>query len=68
MDSNQFSLNVAYDKGFETLMTPDYGVRIFRNDVLVANTVQVAGGMFRLKTPHNANALAYAAAQAAETE
>jgi len=59
MSSNLFSLNAAYDRGFETRMTPGYGVRIFHKDVLVANTVRVAGGLFRLKTP--ADAIAYAA-------
>ena len=61
MSSNLFSLNAAYDKGFETRMTPGYGVRIFHKDVLVANTIRVAGGLFRLKTP--ADTFAYAAVQ-----
>jgi len=64
MNSNLFSLNAAYDKGFETRMTPGYGVRIFHKDILVGNTVRVAGGLFRLKTPADANASAYTVAQA----
>ena len=65
MSSNLFSLNAAYDRGFETRMTPGYGVQIFHKDVLVANTVRIAGGLFRLKTP--ADAFAYAAQVTNET-
>ena len=65
MSSNLFSLNAAYDRGFETRMTPGYGVRIFHGDTVVANTVRIAGGLFRLKTP--ADAIAYAAQVTNET-
>src|ERR1700733_13405567 len=51
MSSNLFSLAAAYDKGFETRITPGYGLRIFHNDTIVAKSVRVAGGLFRLKTP-----------------
>jgi len=65
MSSNLFSLNEAYDRGYETRMTPGYGIRIFHKDTLVANTVRV-GGLCRLKIPADAgDAFAYAAAQAA---
>jgi hypothetical protein len=66
MSSNLFSLNAAYDRGFETRMTPGYGVRILHKDILVANTIRIAGGLFRLKTP--ADAFAYAAVQVTETK
>jgi gag-polypeptide of LTR copia-type/GAG-pre-integrase domain len=62
--SNLFSLTAAYDKGFETRITPGYGLRIFHNNTLIANSVRVAGGLFRLKTP--TDAFAYAA-QVTET-
>src|SRR3984885_12010336 len=58
MSSNLFSLAAAYDKGFETRITPGYGLRIFHNDTIVAKSVRVAGGLFRLKTPTDAFALA----------
>ena len=64
MSSNLFSLAAAYDRGFETRITPGYGLRIFHNDTLVANSVRVAAGLFRLKTP--TDAFAYAA-QVTET-
>jgi hypothetical protein len=64
MSSNLFSLVVAYDRGFETRITPGYGLRIFHRDTIVANTVQTAGGLFRLRTP--TDAFAYAA-QVTET-
>src|SRR5579859_8093398 len=59
MSSNLFSLAAASDKGYETQMTPGYGVRIFHREELVAATTRVAGGLFRLKTP--TDAFAYAA-------
>src|SRR5271167_3458079 len=64
MSSNLFSLAAAYNKGFKTRITPGYGLRIFHNAPLVANSVRVAGGLFRLKTP--TDAFAYAA-QVTET-
>ena len=60
MSSNLFSLAAVYDKGFETRITPGYGLRIFHGDSLVAQSVQVAGGLFRLKTLHD-SAVALAA-------
>jgi hypothetical protein len=60
MSSNLFSLAAVYDKGFETRITPGYGLRIFHGDTLVAQSVRVAGGLFRLKTPHD-SAVALAA-------
>src|SRR5579859_3593957 len=65
MHSNLFSLMAAYDRGFETRITPGYGLRIFHEDTIVANTVRTAGGLFRLKTPMDA-AFAFAA-RVAET-
>src|SRR5579859_6948889 len=59
MNSNLFSLAAAYDRGYETRMTPGYGVRIFHGEELVATTIRAAGGLFRLKTP--TDAFAYAA-------
>ena len=40
MSSNLFSLTAAYDRGFETRITPGYGLRIFHSETLVATTVQ----------------------------
>src|SRR5579859_988706 len=60
MSSNLFSLAAAYDRGYETRMTPGYGVRVFRGEELVATTTRAAGGLFRLRTPSDA-AFAYAA-------
>src|SRR5271170_1990406 len=54
MSSNLFSLMAAHDRGFETRITPGYGLRIFHEDTLVANSVRTAGGLFRLKTPTDA--------------
>ena len=60
MSSNLFSLAAVYDKGFETRITPGYGLRIFHGNTLVANSVRVSGGLFRLKTPSD-SAIALAA-------
>jgi hypothetical protein len=60
MHSNLFSLAAAYDKGFETRITPGYGVRVFHGEELVATTIRTAGGLFRLRIPGDA-AFAYAA-------
>src|SRR5579859_5480675 len=51
MSSNLFSLAAAYDRGYETRMTPGYGVRVFHREELVATTTRAAGGLFCLKTP-----------------
>src|SRR5271156_2884855 len=51
MSSNLFSLMAAYDRGYETRITPGYGLRIFHREALVATSVRVTGGLFRLKTP-----------------
>src|SRR5579859_679253 len=59
MSSNLFSLAAAYHKGYETRMTPGYGVRVFHGEELVATTIRAAGGLFRLRTP--TNSFAYAA-------
>ena len=50
MTSNLFSLAATYDRGFETRITPGYGLRIFHRETLVATTVRVHGGLFRLRT------------------
>jgi transposase InsO family protein len=64
MTSNLFSLMAAYDRGFETRITPGYGLRIFHGETLVATTVRVRGGLFRLKTTTDSYAMA---AQVPET-
>jgi hypothetical protein len=51
MSTNLFSLMAIYDKGYETRMTPGYGVRVFHGEELVATTTHAAGGLFRLRTP-----------------
>ena len=50
MSSNLFSLMAAYDLGYETRITPGYGLRILHKDTLVAKTVREKGGLFRLMT------------------
>ena len=57
MKSNLFSLAAAYDRGYETRMTPGYGVRIFHGETLVAGTVRDQGGLFRLKTITDSHAM-----------
>src|SRR5271169_5415757 len=54
MSSNLFSLMAAYDRGYETRITPGFGLNIFYDDVLIAKTVRNQGGLFRLRTanPH----------------
>src|SRR5271168_2070078 len=54
MHSNLFSLAAAYDRGYETRITPGYGLRIFHREALVATSVRMTGGLFRLKTPTDA--------------
>src|SRR5579859_4053532 len=51
MSMNLFSLMAIYDKGYETRMTPGYGVRVFHGEELVATMTRTAGGLFRLRTP-----------------
>ena len=58
MSSNLFSLTAAYDRGFETRITPGYGLRIFYRESVIATAVRVNGGLFRLRTPVDAYALA----------
>src|SRR5579859_1545039 len=57
MSSNLFSLAAAYDKGYETRMTPGYGVRVFHGEEVVATTIRAAGGLFRLRTPNDSYAM-----------
>ena len=57
MSSNLFSLAAAYDRGYETRMTPGYGVRIFHGETLVAAAVRDQGGLFRLKTTTDSHAM-----------
>lgn len=64
MSSNLFSLMAAYDRGYETRITPGCGLRIFHGDAIVATTVRVQGGLFRLKTTTDSYAMA---AQVSET-
>src|SRR5271169_3570604 len=64
MSTNLFSLMAAYDKGYETRITPGHGLRVFHGEELVATTIRATGGLFRLKTP--TDAFAYAA-QVSET-
>ena len=65
MTSNLFSLTATYDRGFETRITPGYGLRIFHRETLVATTVRVHGGLFRLRTTTDSYAMV--ARQAPET-
>src|SRR5579859_5625266 len=58
MNSNLFSLAAVYDRGFETRITPGYGLRIFHGETLVATTVRVHGGLFRLRTTNDSYAMA----------
>src|SRR5579859_7696003 len=57
MSSNLFSLAAAYDRGYETRMTPGYGVRVFHGEEVVATTIRAAGGLFRLRTPNDSYAM-----------
>src|SRR5216117_1709946 len=50
MSSNLFSLMAAYDRGYETRMTPGYGLRIFHGETLIATATRDQGGLFRLMT------------------
>jgi hypothetical protein len=61
MSSNLFSLAAVYDRGYETRITPGYGLRIFHKETLVATSVRVAGGLFRLRIPGDSYTLAYTA-------
>jgi hypothetical protein len=57
MSSNLFSLMAAYDRGYETRITPGYGLRIFHGETLVAAAVRDKGGLFRLKTTTDSHAM-----------
>src|SRR5947207_12484905 len=57
MSSNLFSLMAAYDKGYETRITPGYGLRIFHGETLVATAVRDQGGLFRLKMITDSHAM-----------
>ena len=48
----------AYDKGYETRITPEYGLRIFHGEILVAAAVRDEGGLFRLKITTDSYAMA----------
>ena len=48
----------AYDRGYETRITPGYGLRIFHGEILVAAIVRDEGGLFRLKTTIDSYAMA----------
>src|SRR5204862_7358665 len=50
MSSNLFSLMAAYDLGYETRITPGYGLRVFYEDTLVAQTIRDQGALFRIVT------------------
>src|SRR5277367_3916835 len=65
MSSNLFSLTAAYDRGFETRITPGYGPRIFYREAVIATTVRVHGGLFRLRTLADSYAMAAQAASVA---
>jgi len=64
MISNLFSLMAAYDKGYETRIALGCGLRVFHRETIIAHSVRVTGGLFRLKTP--TDAFAYVA-QVSET-
>src|SRR5436190_22575839 len=57
MSSNLFSLIAAYDRGYETRMTPGYGLRIFHGETLIATAIRDQGGLFRLKTTTDSHAM-----------
>ena len=57
MSTNLFSLMAAYDKGYETRITPGYGLRIFHGETLIAAAVRDQGGLFRLKTTIDSHAM-----------
>ena len=57
MSSNLFSLTAAYDKGYETRITPGYGLRIFHGETLVAAAIRDQEGLFRLKTIIDSHAM-----------
>ena len=65
MSSNLFSLMAAYDRGYETRMTPGHGLRIFHGETLIATAVRDQGGLFRLKT--TVDSYAMTATQVPET-
>ena len=65
MSSNLFSLMAVYDRGYETRITPGYGLRIYHQETIVAMTVRFREGLFRLKTTTDSYAMV-AAAQASE--
>ena len=49
MSCNLFSLMAVYDLGYETRMTPGYGIRILHDGTIVAQTTREQGGLFYLK-------------------
>jgi hypothetical protein len=49
MDANLLSTTTLYDLGFEVSSKPGLGVRILKDDILIADTVR-EGKLFRLKT------------------
>ena len=58
MTANLFSLMAAYDLGYETRITPGYGLRIFHENALVLKATRDQGGLFQLMTAPNAQAKA----------
>src|SRR5277367_3228690 len=58
MSSNLFSLTAAYDRGYETRITPGHGLRIFHRETIVATTTRIVGGLFRLRTTADSYAMA----------
>src|SRR5579859_7934417 len=58
MTANLFSLMAAYDLGYETRITPGYGLRIFHENALVLKATWDQGGLFQLMTAPNAQAKA----------
>ena len=57
MDSNLLSLGTLLDKGYEISMKPRTGTKIYKNGVLVADTIR-EGRLFRLKTVQHLGAKA----------
>ena len=67
MESNLISAPTLLEKGYEVSMKPSSGVKIFKNGVLVADTVK-EGRLFRLKTVRHAAAKAAEKKKVVKTE
>jgi hypothetical protein len=50
LNANLLSSLTLYDRGYEIQMKPGHGIKILKNEVLVADTIRVGGTLFQLKT------------------